>query len=63
MQDSTLLKLAAMCCITLLEVTNLAVYGIDGGILATTVSIICGLAGYEVGKGIGKQYKTTKRNR
>ncbi len=63
MDDNTFLKVTAMACITLLEITNLVVYGIDGGILATTVSIICGLAGYEVGKGIGKQYKIAKKNR
>jgi len=54
MNDSTLVKIVAMCCITLLEITNLVVYGVDGGIFVTTVSVLCGLAGYQVGKATGE---------
>jgi len=50
MDDKGLIKLVAIVCLTLLELGNLATYGIDGALFGLVVSVIAGLAGYELGK-------------
>ena len=50
MSDKAMLKLVAMVCITLLELGNLATYGVDGALFGLVVAAISGLAGYQLGK-------------
>ena len=47
MKDSTILALAGIAAFTIIEVTCLF-KGIDHAILALTVAMISGLAGYEI---------------
>jgi len=63
MNDDTFVKVVAMCCITLLEITNLVVFRVDGGILATVVSVLCGLAGYQVGKATGEMTQRKRKRK
>ena len=49
MKDSTILALAGIAALTVIEVACLF-KGIDHAILAGTVAIIAGLAGYEIHK-------------
>jgi len=63
MNDGVLLKVVAMCCITLLEITNLVVFGYDSGILVTVVSVLCGLAGYQVGKATGEMTQRKRKRK
>lgn len=48
MRDNAKLALAAMVCVTVLEIVNLATQGPDGTIAAAVVAVIAGLGGYFV---------------
>lgn len=51
MKEKTIIKLWAMSLIGGLEAVNMAVFGVDGTILAGVVAAIAGLAGYTIAKG------------
>lgn len=55
MEDKTVLTVAAMACITALEVINLIKSGPDGTILAGVVAALAGLAGYSIKSIFGKK--------
>jgi hypothetical protein len=50
MKESTIMKIAAMVCITYLESLALIYLHIDGALLSSVVAVIAGIAGYEIGK-------------
>ena len=54
MKNSTLVKIVAIICLTILEIINLLTARIDGNILLTIGMIIGGVAGYEIGKKVRK---------
>jgi len=45
----TIKVIAIAALITVLEIFNIVYYGIDGAILVFIVSVLAGLAGYEIG--------------
>ena len=49
-KNNTAVKIAAMCCVTALEIANLLTVGVDGTLFGLVVGVISGLAGYEIGK-------------
>ncbi|GAI69229.1 unnamed protein product [marine sediment metagenome] len=49
MQDETVKALAAMLCVTALEIVAL-LSGVNGAILSLTVGALAGLGGYALGK-------------
>lgn len=55
MDDTTMMKITAIVCITAIEIANILVWKIDGAILGFVVAVISGLAGYEIGFRTGKQ--------
>jgi hypothetical protein len=52
MEDTTLVKLTAIVCLTAIVITAL-LHGIDSALVGTIGAIIGGLAGYTVGKASG----------
>jgi hypothetical protein len=48
MDDSTKIKMFAICSLTVLEIVNLLTAKLDGNILLTIGAIIGGIAGYEI---------------
>jgi hypothetical protein len=54
MKDTTIIILAAMLCITVLDFTAMVLLHIDGVVLSATVGILAGLGGYNF-----KSWKST----
>jgi len=50
MKDSTIITLAAMVAITLIEICAMVILGIDGVLLAGVVGALAGLGGYRLAK-------------
>jgi len=50
MEDSTIITLAAVAAITVIEICAMAYLGIDGVLLGATVGALAGLGGYRFGK-------------
>jgi len=50
MRDSTLVKITAIICITVLEIVNFLTMQKDSVITASVFTLIAGLAGYEFGR-------------
>ncbi|MEM2158216.1 MAG: hypothetical protein QXO72_04290 [Sulfolobales archaeon] len=50
MNDSTVIKIVAIVCLTVLEIVNLLTSKVDGNILLSIGIIIGGIAGYEFRK-------------
>ena len=50
MKDSTIITLAAVAAITVIEVCAMAFLGIDGVLLGATVGVLAGLGGYRIAK-------------
>lgn len=51
MKDGAILKTVAIGAITAMEITAMVCMHVDGAVLASCVGAVCGLVGYEVGKG------------
>jgi len=49
-ENKTLVKMTAIICLTAIEIANLMTVNLDGAFLTFIVSVIAGLAGYEIGK-------------
>lgn len=50
MKESTIVKLTAIACLTMLEIANIICMHVDGNVLLTIGAIIGGIAGYEFGR-------------
>lgn len=50
MEEKTVIKLAAIISLTVLEIANLLTAKLDGNILLTIGALIGALAGYSIGK-------------
>ena len=50
MRDSTIITLAAMVAITLIEICAMVILGIDGVLLGAVVGALAGLGGYRLAK-------------
>jgi len=50
MNEKTIIKLWAITLIALLEVINMLTLKLDGAIFSLVLSLISGIAGYELGK-------------
>ena len=48
MEDKIILAIVAVLCITALEITNILMTNIDGAIMITIVTVIAGIAGYQI---------------
>ena len=57
MNESSIVKIVAIMCLTVLESVNIALMHADGNVLLTIGAIIGGLAGYEFGKTRGVEKK------
>lgn len=57
MKDSTLIKLAAIIGLVVLEIANLLTAKIDGNVLLTIGAIIGGIAGYQISSDKVKKLK------
>jgi len=55
MKESTIVKLAAIAAIVILEVVNLLTLKADGNLLLTLGAIVGGIAGYEFGRKTSQQ--------
>lgn len=54
MREDTLIKIVAMVCVTALWVVNAFAFKLDASLMALTVSVVAGIAGYSIGKTLSK---------
>jgi len=54
MKDTTLFKIVAIVCITVLEICNLIFLKADGALFGIVIALVAGLAGYQVGLKVQK---------
>jgi hypothetical protein len=50
LKDSTVIKVAAITCISAVEIANLLTLRVDSTVISVVVAVVAGLAGYTAGK-------------
>lgn len=54
MKDTTLFKIVAIVCITVLEICNIVFLKTDGMLFSIVIAVVAGMSGYQLGLKVQK---------